>query len=709
MTKNIGMIISVVACHVFLVALTSTTLVSAREPAVRGNYYEQVPHIVLPETIQYRPYQNVSPHLNTGASAVGRPATYTAFPSYEFDQSVEFRTIQQVTYPVTPVSPSYASAEAAAEVWNNRQIVPIQKTTQKSSAPSVLLDEKQSLPTNTLQQSNSVTGNSTSNPVEPKFTIPKFDASMTSAMGQVDQNKQVIRQVAGKQQVLRKLKPTRTDDQESAQKTAMATPAGSIAFVKRDKASASVSADTTSTDVPAPLRAGQSSYASNDSSGDVLAHTFENGVYGHRSGMFGDDNNGWYDRESLFMKQASYTQLAPPTQNGFMANGFSATGNSSYQPSPLMPGYSQNYGNNFCNNMPQQQSGGLFPVKGPGAYSTAGGLNDAWNSYFSAVASQQGAGGPSPRYQSLTQLGGMMPVMAGNGLASANMNAGMNQQGIMMVPPMPMMSPMMPTMPGMQQQTIGYIVLYPQSANAGVKMQLQHGSDGNAGGNANADNGVNSGENEYGQNGEAAQTLGNNQQIPMQAVFIPAVPQQPVGIPDQYGMMNPGMNPMMTGMSGMGMMNPYMMNPYMMNPMMSGMGMMNPWMNPMMTGMGGMGMMNPYMMNPYMMNPYMMNPMMSGMGMGMMPPIIIQMPGDSAPRRPGLFARLRAARAESQKRQQESTAVMGSTLFNNQERMPAKAAYPYGFFGASGAAPFQTGNFGGYHDMYFSKTTYPGM
>ena len=41
-------------------------------------------------------------------------------------------------------------------------------------------------------------------------------------------------------------------------------------------------------------------------------------------------------------------------------------------------------------------------------------------------------------------------------------------------------------------------------------------------------------------------------------------------------------------------------------------------------------------------------------------------------------------------------------------RMPAKNAYPYGYFGVQ-ASPMSTANYGGYHNLYFGSTTYPGL
>jgi len=43
-----------------------------------------------------------------------------------------------------------------------------------------------------------------------------------------------------------------------------------------------------------------------------------------------------------------------------------------------------------------------------------------------------------------------------------------------------------------------------------------------------------------------------------------------------------------------------------------------------------------------------------------------------------------------------------------QAQMPAKAAYPYGYFGVT-SSPYQSGNFGGYHDMSVQMVRYPGM
>ncbi len=188
---------------------------------------------------------------------------------------------------------------------------------------------------------------------------------------------------------------------------------------------------------------------------------------------------------------------------------------------------------------------------------------------------------------------------------------------------------------------------------------------------------------------------------------------------------NPMMNPMMAGMNPymnpmmMGMMNP------MMNPMMVG---MNPYMNPMMMGM------NPYM-NPMMMgmNPY-MNPMFVGANAGTPSPCGPSMQGggltmsdviqlmaimkDNQPRRQGLFrrifSRLRERRQANDCCQNDMMQQMMQgwcTPYNPTDTsmtMPSRVAYPYGYFGAQ-VGPQQTANYGGYYNLYMGNTTYPGL
>jgi hypothetical protein len=66
-------------------------------------YHELVPHVVLPETIQYN---RVAPKSNTSAPSAGTVspfvAIYTAFPSYNLPADTEMRQINQLVYPITP-------------------------------------------------------------------------------------------------------------------------------------------------------------------------------------------------------------------------------------------------------------------------------------------------------------------------------------------------------------------------------------------------------------------------------------------------------------------------------------------------------------------------------------------------------------------------------------------------------------------------------
>ena len=41
-------------------------------------------------------------------------------------------------------------------------------------------------------------------------------------------------------------------------------------------------------------------------------------------------------------------------------------------------------------------------------------------------------------------------------------------------------------------------------------------------------------------------------------------------------------------------------------------------------------------------------------------------------------------------------------------QMPARNAYPYGYFGAQ-VGPQETANYGGFYNLYMGNTTYPGL
>ena len=571
MSKKIG-----VFCFIFGVILTaacfSATEITAYESSNQSAFRVPVPHVVLPETIQYKE--------NT--------AVYTPFPSYTLPEDTEFRSINQLNYPITPVSQDCDFLETVAQVQPDRQIVP---TDQKIARN---INEKQAM--------------------VPQFETPSVENIPSQAsiepiyLTKIETANHPIQLVSGR------------SDNETSEETPE-TPVGSIAFLKSQR-------NLKNDGDIVPLQLQES----------LLANDFST-----------DRSSTWLGHESLWIRPVSYMESTPPAPLNLM---------------PQKTAFQQ----------AQYQQCGMFGSSQPQAnYNSATGLNSVWDAYLGAAATQQPVPMQSARYNSLVQLGGVMPMMAGQGM-SQNMpqSMAMPNQGYGM-PMQPMMQqPTQMPVGGVQQQTIGYILLYPQAAQAGVNMQL-----------ALTGQPENQSENTEGETPE------HNPATPqMQAVFVPVsqMPNYPGNQAYQPAMIQAQMpNPAMMGM------NPAMMNPYMMNPMMT----------------GGM---NPYMMNPMMMggmNPYMMNPMM-GMG-GMMPPIIIQMPSaNSGPRRQGLFARRRAAREESQNRYQQASSSLGSMFAQQPEYMPAKTAYPYGYFGAT-SSPYQTGNFGGYHDMRMQMVQYPGM
>ncbi|MCL2623759.1 MAG: hypothetical protein FWD31_08850 [Planctomycetaceae bacterium] len=589
-------IVCVFCCVITAITAFSSSLAIAAEPPSAGKYYVQVPHVVLPETIQYKPYTE-SRGYNVTAGASQRPATYTAFPSFSIPDGTEFRIINQLYYPVSSVAPSYLVSQASgtiAQVSADNQIVPLQRDSANLT------------------------------------NVPKFELPPSVGIAQQETEPVYLTKInETKNPILQVNNNVLSDNVLSESADDCESPTNSIVFLKSQR---TVPMDKEISDSFAPLRLSQAT----------------------------PRDLSWLDRESAFVRPVTFTDVSP-MQLGYIQPG---TGLQQAQVAPAYDRLGQlNYSYGQQPYQPNPYGGATTPHPN---YTAATGLNSAWNAYFGAASSQQ------------------LPAMTS--------------------PPMPMPGYGMqqPMQAATQQQTIGYILLYPQAAQSGVNMQLvgQRGQE-NDGTNA-------SDEAATGDMTATALNIPNGNAMQLQATFIPAA--QMPNFPGQYQQMPqmPMPNPMMMGGMNPSMMHPMMMggmNPSMMNPMM--MGGMNPsMMHPMM--MGGM---NPSMMHPMMMggmNPYMMNPMMM-MGMGsMMPPIIIQMPADSGRRRGGgLFARMRAARQELPNSYQQASNSM-SALFGQPAQMPAKAAYPYGYFGVT-ASPSQAGNFGGYHDMSTQTVRYPGM
>ncbi|MDR1491362.1 MAG: hypothetical protein LBT05_01375 [Planctomycetaceae bacterium] len=616
MSKKTGFVIPVLVFVINFVYFDNIHQILAEQPKKKDAYIVQVPHVVLPETIQYKPYAK--------QSYSDKPATYTAYPSYQVAEDTEFRSIGQASYPVNAVSPNYLSAQTVAEIWKNRQTVP-----QRQNNPAKEEPQKNEKPNfnapDSLPQNFRFSADNSSFGKASHFEIPDVSATSAESLAFAENSPEFVKRRG---------------------KSDSVTPSDSIAFIKRKPISenAEFLAETS-----APLRLKSfSQFADEDFN------------------FYDDSRLSQLERESFFNLPVVYSELVPPTQlnSTLSLNGF--------QQPQTIPVYGQSLGNPYGYAVPQSQyqNGGMFgqPRSTSSKYEAASGLTNVWNSYFGASQPRVGVSPQAAQYTSLTQLGGIAPIMSGQGLQPY----GMPQYSIS---PEQMQAGYAARQ---QQQTIGYILLYPQTAQSGDK------SGEDADGSTNLAQGENT----------AANNFGIANLSSMQAMFIPASHIQnptPNYIspdvanpyqPNPYYQQNPifgGINPYAT--------NPYAMNPYMTNPYAA----MN---------------MNPYMMNPYAMNPYMMmNPMMA-MGMGMTPPIIIQMP-QQAPQRMGLFARIRARRNMQNNRYQEAVGSMAS-LFTSPERMPAKTAYPYGYFGAT-SQPYQSGYFGGYHDMYSQNIRFPGM
>ncbi len=147
----------------------------------------------------------------------------------------------------------------------------------------------------------------------------------------------------------------------------------------------------------------------------------------------------------------------------------------------------------------------------------------------------------------------------------------------------------------------------------------------------------------------------------------------------------------------------------------AGFGMMAPSM--MQSGMPG-GMMGgmPMMYAGFGQQP-MMPGMMNGGGMSTADVIQLMMMLNNTPqRRVGLFQRLaerREARRERRAGNDPLNMLMQAwstpyTPYGTVARMPSRNAYPYGFFGAQVGAQ-ETANYGGVYDLYMGHSAYPGL
>jgi hypothetical protein len=67
--------------------------------------HEMVPHVVLPETIQYNKTVKNAPGVGYSGALSPYVATYVAYPSYQVPSTTVFRPVGQSVYPVSPASP----------------------------------------------------------------------------------------------------------------------------------------------------------------------------------------------------------------------------------------------------------------------------------------------------------------------------------------------------------------------------------------------------------------------------------------------------------------------------------------------------------------------------------------------------------------------------------------------------------------------------
>jgi len=121
----------------------------------------------------------------------------------------------------------------------------------------------------------------------------------------------------------------------------------------------------------------------------------------------------------------------------------------------------------------------------------------------------------------------------------------------------------------------------------------------------------------------------------------------------------------------------------------------------------------PSMFIPAYMNPAQMN--QGGMSVSDMLQLMAFMNSNNKPRRARLFERMAERRENRRAAGHHDPFAMlmqaWTTPYASPDttlQMPARNAYPYGYFGVQ-APPVSTANYGGYHNLYFGNTTYPGL
>ena len=372
-------------------------------------YYQQVPHVVLPQTIEYHPMAktNTVGQTASGAYRNDSPATYTAYPSYQSDEALRFRTINQVSYPITPESPTWSTPQQTAEYWQNHQ-VQVQK-------PAWVKEPKKDNPTPQPQASS---------------LYPTIETNIEPDQGQ-----------QGKPEL---------QNHPTVEKKWTSSPQ-SLVFVKSQR-------ENTVPDNEQPgqlLKASVAKAATNpvwNTDWWMNAGDFELALqvsYNQPLSLAANDTSSGMTANmpdySAILQQAQLQQAqTAPAYTGCMTYG-----NGSCMGGGMRYGY-----NGICSRQPAYGCYPNYCQPQQPTYSPQV-IQDAWNAYFSVYNAQQSGIRPvSGMTQGMPQMGAQ--GMPNYGYMAFNPAANAMQQ--------PMPQPMQNQSP----QTVGYIVLYPNQNQDGT-------------------------------------------------------------------------------------------------------------------------------------------------------------------------------------------------------------------------------------------------
>ena len=107
-------------------AILTYAIVFAVKAEGSEKFYEMVPHVVLPQTIQYQPMPTSLSQPGSYTAYTNYPATYTPFPSYVLPYPTEMRPVQQAVYPVTQVEQQQPAPIVFPQSWPQQEQEPQQ-------------------------------------------------------------------------------------------------------------------------------------------------------------------------------------------------------------------------------------------------------------------------------------------------------------------------------------------------------------------------------------------------------------------------------------------------------------------------------------------------------------------------------------------------------------------------------------------------------